>query len=451
MRAITLTEYQTLEKAEAPVLDDEDQSKRLGAECFDQLLEKLTGNINNTSEQRFFKVIPSRTTRGFALQANNYVGFYKISDRSALEILPKIYSETDLSLEEQRRLLLKLLAAIYDLKVTDIENVNLGQLANVPLLEIFITLFLKQVEYLCNRGLRADYQDLEENEPFLRGRLLIKDNLRLNMFNHARFYCKYQIFSENRPENRLLLSALLKVSALSSSQENIRLSAKLLPNFSQVAESTNFYHDMQQWQRGPEMAAYQQLESWCQLLLNCHPTLSSGELSANSIMFPMERLFEAYVQATFKRTFNVGAHRVFDNSELSNTTTYLASWQNNERPLDENVDVFVLKPDILVKNEEQTVMILDAKWKLLDENERRLNIKESDVYQMLAYAYAFKPVSGNLFLIFPKFERFQQPVMFKFNNSADQPEYRVRVIPFDLATDEFIGITDWRELVAPEH
>lgn len=270
------------------------------------------------------------------------------------------------------------------------------------------------------------------------------------MFNHARFYCNYQVFSENRPENRLILSALLKVSALTTITANNQLAIEMLPYFSQISESDNFHLDLQQWRTGPEMEDYRQLHSWCQLLLNCHPMLSSGEISAESIMFPMERLFEAYVQAIFKQQFKVPNYYCVNNTGLAGKPFYLASWQNDDADVlsDSDKDIFSLKPDIVVFNDQQPLLILDAKWKLLDDEKNQKSIKEADVYQMLAYAHALRPTSRNLCLIFPKSDRFKQPVIFKFMHLEGEQNYRVRVIPFDIATDEFIGVDNWQSLIS---
>ena len=42
---------------------------------------------------------------------------------------------------------------------------------NMPLLEIFITMFLSELEKLIRKGIRSDYIDKEENLKYLKGKL----------------------------------------------------------------------------------------------------------------------------------------------------------------------------------------------------------------------------------------------------------------------------------------
>lgn len=61
-----------------------------------------------------------------------------------------------------------------------------------------------------------------------------------------------------------------------------------------------------------------------------------------------------------------------------------------------------LKPDILVRNEEKTIAIIDAKYKLLaNSRERPSGIDPADLYQIVAYAMRFKPTNGAA-LVYPE-------------------------------------------------
>ena len=57
--------------------------------------------------------------------------------------------------------------------------------------------------------------------------------------------------------------------------------------------------------------------------------------------------------------------------------------------------LFALNPDIVVDGD----IVIDTKWKILEPGEPKAGVKQSDVYQMLAYARAYK--ARRLVLLYP--------------------------------------------------
>ena len=59
-----------------------------------------------------------------------------------------------------------------------------------------------------------------------------------------------------------------------------------------------------------------------------------------------------------------------------------------------------MKPDIsFIDHTGKVVLIVDAKWKLLDFTEAKLGISQTDLYQMQAYANRYEV--ENLMLVYP--------------------------------------------------
>ena len=73
---------------------------------------------------------------------------------------------------------------------------------------------------------------------------------------------------------------------------------------------------------------------------------------------------------------------------------------------------FMLKPDFLITGEQ--VMVLDAKWKLLDSRAdnslRKYEINQADLYQMFAYGQKYLQGKGNMMLIYPRHQFFDTPL-----------------------------------------
>lgn len=88
----------------------------------------------------------------------------------------------------------------------------------------------------------------------------------------------------------------------------------------------------------------------------------------------------------------------------------------------------------------QPVVVMDAKWKLIDANQgntpEKYGLSQGDFYQLLAYGQKYQPQGGELFLIYPKHEQFEQPLPeFMFSENLT-----LWVVPFDLVNDQVIGI-----------
>jgi len=110
------------------------------------------------------------------LKLDNFVGVIQTPCGTVVEIVPK-HHEDGGSLADGRALLRKLLMALLDLPTRDVGAASL-QLFDAPLSEWIMRQFLQALDTLVSRGLRFEYQRVEEELPFLRGQLDITAQLR---------------------------------------------------------------------------------------------------------------------------------------------------------------------------------------------------------------------------------------------------------------------------------
>jgi 5-methylcytosine-specific restriction enzyme subunit McrC len=102
--------------------------------------------------------------------------------------------------------------------------------------------------------------------------------------------------------------------------------------------------------------------------------------------------------------------------------------------------LFQLKPDLHITHQNR-IIIADTKWKLIDENlpNKKYNISESDIYQMLAYNQTYQKNEtepAEIWLIYPMSERFTNRVPdLKFNNGTV-----IKVLPFDIDLSLLMGV-----------
>lgn len=357
------------------------------------------------------------------LRLDNYVGVIETPCGTRIEILPKTVDSGD-DAPAARRLLRRMLARCLDVPARETAPTNI-QTFDAPLTEWVMRQFLQALDSLVKRGLRFDYHAVRKEQRFLRGRLDVPRQLRQPPGRGHLFQIEHDVFDADRPENRLLCSALDRVCRLTRDAGNWRLAHELASLLALVPRSSNVSDDFRRWRSDRLLAHYQPARPWCALILGEQTPLSVlGEWRGTSLLFPMEKIFERYVEACLRKTL---PHDATLKSQAS--SRYLCEHDSQ--------NWFQLRPDFLIKQDEQT-WVLDTKWKLLDQapggTKEKYGLSQSDFYQLFAYGHRYLPAAGQMLLIYPKTARFQQPLPV-FTYSSD---LQLWVVPFDLQNDQLV-------------
>ena len=133
-----------------------------------------------------------RSQKGGVATAN-HVGIITTKRGTVLEILPKIDlgSEPDSDHETTRRLFLGMLRCWRRFeKVPTLPESGIRAVRRFPMLEVFVRLFLDRLNVLARAGLARRYVPVEENLPYLRGRLLFREQIRESLVNRALVLCR---------------------------------------------------------------------------------------------------------------------------------------------------------------------------------------------------------------------------------------------------------------------
>jgi len=241
----------------------------------------------NFAAVEFLKL--SRDKKGDFLQAQNYVGIIQAKNGDSLEILPKIHDNDNSSNEEA---------------VENSKNINIANLKslNLPLLEIFISMFLDEVSKLIKIGIKSDYVELEDNLKFLKGKLKISEQIRKNIVHKERFYVCYQEFSIDRAENRLIKSTLEFLYKRSKSSKNQQLIREYLFIFDEISSSSDINANFSRLKPNRQIKHYEQALLWSKIFLqNKSFSPYKGSDVAFALLFDMNRLFESYVGNFIKK------------------------------------------------------------------------------------------------------------------------------------------------------
>jgi 5-methylcytosine-specific restriction enzyme subunit McrC len=356
------------------------------------------------------------------LRLDNFVGIIETPCGTLLEILPKhTEASGEIAMEASRKLLIKMLETALDLPARTTDKTDL-QTYRHSLLEWVMKEFVLVLDHLLKRGLRFDYRRVEEEQRYLRGRLDMNKQLRQSPGRAHIFNIRHDLFLADCPENRLLKSALMRVCGLTQEADTWRLSHELAGLLAEIPRSQNIAADFRQWRSDRLIAHYQPVRPWCELVLGQHmPLAMRGKTHGISLLFPMEKLFERYVEVKLRKQIPV---------------PYTLARQAKSEFLctHDGKSLFQLRPDLLIQYRRETKLVLDTKWKLLSaaDKENKYGLSQSDFYQMFAYGHRYLSGKGDMILIYPKTERIRA-ILPVFEFSLD---LRLWVTLFDLEKDQ---------------
>ena len=358
--------------------------------------------LKNSDENAPFLRIASGVGGKF-IQARNYVGVLQTKSGLTIEILPKIADKNDA--ERSKAVFIKMLRT---LKNFPFKSSNLASLKtqNLPLLEIFISMFLCELKALVKKGIKSDYVALEENLNFLKGKLNINEQIKRNSIHKERFYVGYSEFLSDIKINRIIKTTLKFLYKKSNSSKNQQKIRELLFIFDEVSECEDYKNFFAKLVITRQVKHYEQTLLWCKIfLLGNTFTPYKGDDLALALLFDMNALFESYVGNFIKKSF---------------PCTIL---QHSEKHLVEDPKSFKLRPDIFLEGK----FIADTKWKIISSSN---DISQADLYQL--YAYGKKHECDKLHLIYPKIDDIRQKTM-KFRY---EDEILLKILYFDLEKDE---------------
>lgn len=360
---------------------------------FEQLENFVLTNSNKDADALELMGLSARKGLGKVITAKNYVGLISMADGTTIEILPKVFSavDDDPSGKRTKRLLVDMLKTLRDspYKSLQTSNVNIEKL---NIFEIFIRMFVDEVFFIVKRGLKCSYETIEENATFFRGKMKFSQQIKLNLAHKERSYVEYDIFSVNRPENRLLKATLQYLYRHSTSPKNRNDIKTLLNSFTEVDASVDYKKDFAKYIPDRNMKDYTTALRWsCVFLAGKSFTSFAGSDVALALLFPMETLFESYIAALLKKKLD--------------TTRFSVSVQDKSYHLfDEPGKKFLMKPDIVIKRKaDGSVFIMDTKWKVLSESKANYGISQADMYQMYAYQKKYK--AKNVTLLYPQTDK----------------------------------------------
>lgn len=321
------------------------------------------------------------------LKAGQMVGVLA-AQGCALEILPKI---GELDEGGVRRQLVRMLAVTHDL------DVSAGALSELDwqrddLLEILIRLFARMLTEAVRRGMPRRYVGYEDDLPVLRGRLDPARQFTRLAASPQFLACRFDALSADIALNRIMKAAVLRLQSLARRAETRRTLTELAFAYADIREVPVEALRFDDVILDRTNARWRDLLALARLLLQGRfQTTSGGASTGFSLLFPMNALFETYVARMLARVLRGSGQRVVAQGGL---LYCLEDPESGTRR-------FCTKPDILVKRDLETTLVIDTKWKRLAPiiDDPKQGVSQSDIYQMMAYGQIY--CCTRLLLLYP--------------------------------------------------
>lgn len=369
-----------------------------------------------------FMKIGFRRNVGNIISLKNYVGLIQLKDGFQIQILPKIdFGEEDNNNTQTKKVFLKMLRSMRDFPNKVFNDASL-KIDRMNLYELFINMYLQELEQLVKRGIKSAYVRQEDNLNFFKGKLLVYRNANVNIAHKEKFYVAFDEFHPNQPENKLIKATLLKLLNITTSYENSKEIKRLLIPFEMIEPSVNYHKDFSSlvWDRSTK--DYEMLMRWSKVfLLNKSFTTFSGSTVSRALLFPMEAVYESYVARQMKKIICPDGWNI----RIQDKGYYL---------FDKPKRQFALRPDIVLNRDGRTV-IMDTKWKrLVDNSTINYGISQADMYQM--FAYSKKYGTREIWLLYPLYNKMKKmaPIEFESKNMiTGEIETTVKIFFVDVA------------------
>ena len=322
------------------------------------------------------------------IKSNKYVGVIHYEDKK-INLLPKIFFDSDKEystneINQIQNHILWWLSYCRKIKFPNYQT-SLGSTKS-DFFEVLIYLFSKYTRELLNSSIYQQYEEVNRELSFIKGRLNTNEYINENLSKGKwhKLNCTYDAFVLDNEFNRIVKYVTSLLFNVTSSQDNKKNLREILFILDEVSDIRATAEQCARISFNPMFGEFETVRDYCQLFLtNCVSFDYKNDLKLFAFLLPMEYIFEDFIFG-------------FIEKEIETVT---AKAQRSDTYLDE-AKTFNLKPDLFLITEGKS-LIADTKYKIVysDESDPKKGISQNDLYQMLAYAIRFEV--DNIILFYP--------------------------------------------------
>lgn len=355
--------------------------------------EVSEGEMGSESLRRLEALSPQLPSRALTFlrhgfRTGSYVGLIQVGE-FALQIVPKIFAKPEDSLG----------VLVYMLHFTQKPLAHEGGAASLealraaPLLEIWTRGFAERSRNLLRHRMRREYREVSEQTTFIRGKILVERMQGGQEQLSGRYPCRYELFGSDHQLNRLIRFCsrlLLRTVRDEKTRTMLREIDALLVDV-ELAYVSLREADLIRLNRLNR--EYQPVLEFCRLLLR-HSSidLRAGRIQQFSVLIEMNDLFERFVIQMLIRNR--------DHLHLARGQTVQ---EVTAKPrIGQLFGEFKMEPDVLLSLSDGSQILVDAKYKSLDEEERHQGLNQKDFYQMFGYSRGGAKRYDDIILVYPR-------------------------------------------------
>lgn len=346
-------------------------------------------------------------------------------DSLIIEVLPK--TDQTNYIGHWRKLLIGMLRAVKTLNVQTSSSSDLKLKSN-SILDLYLEIFVTELEQLVHKGLIKQYRRQEENSLALKGKLIFTRHIQKNLIHQEQFYVNHQTYDRQNSFNQIIFKALQLVQNINTSVALQSRIGSLLLNFPELDDIKVCEDTFTRLQFNRKTECYREaINISMLLLLNYHPDISRGRNHVLALIFDMNSLWERFVLCSLKKyapedyLIKGKMKKTFWESELKTKVG--------------------MEPDIVILQGEKTY-ILDTKWKMINGNRP----SDDDLKQMYVYTKYFE--SSYTALVYPDDSYASSHGSFRHEKEEDK-NYPCSLIKLKLPQDTSDMIS-WQKQICCE-
>jgi len=332
-------------------------------------------NEDKIESQRFLQFL----YKSNELKSNKYVGVIHYAGNK-INLLPKIFFDpnkeyTNNQVNQIQNHILWWLSYCRKIKFPNYQT-SLGS-AKSDFFEVLIYLFSKYTRELLNSSIYQQYEEVNNELSFIKGRLNINQYINENLSKGKwhKLHCTYDAFVFDNEFNRIIKYVTTLLFNVTSSQDNKKNLREILFILDEVSDERATAEQCSRISFNQMFSEFETVRDYCQLFLENSISFDyKNDLKLFAFLLPMEYVFEDFIFG-------------FIDKEIESIK---AKAQRSDIYLDEG-KTFNLKPDLWLKTNDKS-LIADTKYKIVysDESDPKKGISQNDLYQMLAYAIRFQ-------------------------------------------------------------
>lgn len=362
----------------------------------------------------------------YSLKATSYVGIISLPSGFRIQINPKISNTA----------LFYILCYLYDANISIFDKSKFPQ--GSFFLDMIASIFKSELDKIIQQGLLKKYVSEEENQNFLKGKLLIDKQIKHNFINKHKFYCKYDELTYDNLENQTILYTLTLLTNLVSNN----LLKQELVDLKWILENEIVPRNLIKVE-DVEKITFSRLNDYYEKIINLSKQIiseiyigdiHSKEVDAYGYLVDMNVVFQNFILKLIKDTllqYDVKGQGIGINNLI--------------KPVKPAPSI-IIKPDILISKNKETKLTIDTKYKTINYYNETAKAKSPDIYQIVSYSLAYR---CNSMLIYPKVN--EDSIRYCYNFSDDLLEkisWKIFVMTVDIRSYDELSEIGYKNYIS---